>query len=158
MRQAAIGIVYSADRTQVLLIKRCDVPVWVLPGGGIEEGEYPEQAVVREVWEETGLRVKVIRQIAEYTPLNRLSKKTFLFECQKIDGCLRTGCETAAINFYPLNALPKSLFIVHEDWLGDALAAHPTVLKKPISRVTYLGFFKYFCCHPLRVIRFLICR
>lgn len=156
MKQAAIGIIYNSDRTEVLLTKRCDVPVWVLPGGGIEEGEFPENAVIREVWEETGLRVEVIRKIAEYTPVNCLSKKTFLFECRKIDGCLRTGCETAAIHYYPLNALPPSLFIVHEDWINDALSAQTTVLQKPIWRVTYLGIFKYFCRHPLRVLRFLI--
>lgn len=32
---------------------------WLLPGGGVEHGEHPEQAVVREFREETGLRVRV---------------------------------------------------------------------------------------------------
>lgn len=38
---------------------------WLLPGGGVEHGEHPEQAVVREVQEETGLdvRVGVLREV-----------------------------------------------------------------------------------------------
>ncbi|RYG46493.1 NUDIX domain-containing protein [bacterium] len=34
---------------------------WTLPGGGLEFGEHPEQAVVREVKEETGLDVRTRR-------------------------------------------------------------------------------------------------
>ena len=33
--------------------------VWVFPGGGIEKGETPEEACIREVKEETGLEVKI---------------------------------------------------------------------------------------------------
>jgi 8-oxo-dGTP diphosphatase len=33
--------------------------LWTLPGGGLDHGEHPRDAVVREVWEETGLRVVV---------------------------------------------------------------------------------------------------
>src|SRR3954463_11621377 len=32
---------------------------WTLPGGGVEQGEHPDQAVVREFGEETGLRVRI---------------------------------------------------------------------------------------------------
>src|SRR3954447_26591744 len=32
---------------------------WTLPGGGVEQGEHPDQAVVREFGEETGLTVRV---------------------------------------------------------------------------------------------------
>lgn len=38
---------------------------WTLPGGGIEPGETPEQATVREVREETGLNAKVVRFLFE---------------------------------------------------------------------------------------------
>ena len=57
------GIVFKDNYTQVLLIKRRDVPVWVLPGGGSEEGESLAQATQRELQEETGYIVKIIRKV-----------------------------------------------------------------------------------------------
>lgn len=61
-RVAAYGVVHdSAGR--VLLARLTDRTAhpgwWTLPGGGVDHGEHPEAAVVREVWEETGLRVEV---------------------------------------------------------------------------------------------------
>lgn len=60
-RLAAYGIATRGD--EVLLVRassRSDVPgTWWLPGGGVEFGEHPEQTVVREVAEETGLDVEV---------------------------------------------------------------------------------------------------
>ena len=50
-RQAVYGIVFNEERTKVLLIKRLDIPVWVLPGGGLDPGESPEAGAVREVLE-----------------------------------------------------------------------------------------------------------
>jgi 8-oxo-dGTP diphosphatase len=154
-REAAIGIIFQQDKRTVLLIKRHDVPIWVLPGGGIESGESPEEAVVREVWEETGLRVTIIRKTGEYTPLNRLAARTHLFECRVKDGLIRTGCETKEIAYWPLDHLPESFFIVHHDWLADALLQLPSPVLKPIERVTYWQFCLFALRHPLIVLRYL---
>ena len=156
MKPAAIGIIYNEDRTHVLLVERRDVPLLVLPGGGIDAEETPAQAVVREVWEETGLRVDVVRQIAEYSPINKLSSQTYVFECQPKDGILRTGCETASLSYYSLNNLPKNTFVVHRAWLNDALLNVSEIIRKDISQVTYLEVFKYFCKHPTQVVKYLL--
>lgn len=42
---------------RILLMRRSDDGQWDLPGGAIDPGEAPAQALVREVWEETGLCV-----------------------------------------------------------------------------------------------------
>jgi len=60
-RVAAYGVVQRASR--ILLVRLTRVTPspgsWSLPGGGIEHGEHPAVAVVRELYEETGLRGRV---------------------------------------------------------------------------------------------------
>ena len=94
LKPAVYGIIFSKDRETVLLIKRRDVPVWVLPGGGIDPGETPEIAVIREMKEETGYNIKILRQIAEYLPVNKLTQISFFYECEIISGEKTTGEET----------------------------------------------------------------
>ena len=158
MKDAAIGIIFTDDRSHVLVIQRNDVPIWVLPGGGIDPGETPEDAVIREVMEETGLEVRIKKKIGEYTPINRLASLTHVYECQKITGTPSIGTETHAIGFYPLSDLPKIFFILHEDWLQDALKNENKVIKKPIDRVTYFEVLKFFFQHPLLLLRFALSR
>jgi len=66
-RTATAIIEFPPD--MILLIKRDTVPFkgyWALPGGRAEPGETVEQTIVREVKEETGLDVAIIRKIGEY--------------------------------------------------------------------------------------------
>lgn len=100
--QSVAGIIFSSDRASVLLIQRRDVPVWVLPGGGIDKGESAEDAIVREILEETGFTVKVDRLVGDYIPINRLSKRTYLFECFIIGGEAKTSPETKDIRFFSI--------------------------------------------------------
>ena len=59
-RIPCVGAIITDSAGRLLLIKRGHEPgmgLWSIPGGRIEPGESPEQAVVREVQEETGLSV-----------------------------------------------------------------------------------------------------
>lgn len=53
----AAAIVIQGDK--LLMIKSKDTGTWSVPSGGIEVGESPEKACVRETWEETGFHVQV---------------------------------------------------------------------------------------------------
>jgi len=66
MRTLAAGAVVKDDAGRILLVRRARPPEagrWTVPGGRVEAGETLEQAAAREVWEETGLRVRVEREL-----------------------------------------------------------------------------------------------
>ena len=50
------GIVYD-ERDRILLVRQSAGGVWSAPGGSVDPNETPADAVVREVWEETGLYI-----------------------------------------------------------------------------------------------------
>lgn len=151
-------VIFNETRDAVLLIKRRDIPVWVLPGGGIESEETPESAAIREAEEETGLKVRVAKKIAYYRPKNRLTRHTHFYECTPLSGELATGDETKEIAFFPLQKLPKKLVPFYRTWIEDAVSHSGEVLEKTIEKTSYWTFVHYLLCHPLLVIRFLLTR
>ena len=157
MKDAAVGIVLKND-SQILVIKRRDIPMWVIPGGGVDADEDPAKAVVREVLEETGLEVKIQRKIAEYTPVNRLTRLVHLYECTPVKGELTTGSETIELNYFPIKSLPTPFFHIHEEWIEDMLKNEVGVIRRPLKSVTYSALFCYFIRHPWRVLRFVCSR
>lgn len=148
------GIIFDKSRKQVLLLKRRDVPVWVFPGGRIEKNETPEQACIREVLEETGYGVRIVRKTAEYTHGNS-ERKNYFFECEIISGRPTLGSETKDINFFPINNLPEPCHPQLKDWLEDALKSK-TITKRempPISKWEVLSkVFEY----PIPVFRYFL--
>ena len=52
--------VYDQNTKKFLLVKHKKMGIWVQPGGHVELNEDPEEAAIREVYEETGVRIKII--------------------------------------------------------------------------------------------------
>ncbi len=63
MKMRGTSILFVNNRNEVLLLLRDDIPglphpgMWDIPGGGVEEGETPEQCIAREMKEEMGLDI-----------------------------------------------------------------------------------------------------
>jgi 8-oxo-dGTP pyrophosphatase MutT (NUDIX family) len=56
---SATGIVFNAEN-EILLVKHSKLKVWLPPGGHVDENELPEEAVLREIFEETGVRATIM--------------------------------------------------------------------------------------------------
>ena len=154
LKQAVCAILMRGN--SVLLIKRRDIPVWVLPGGGIEPGELPEIAACREVLEETGFHVRIVRKIAEYQPVNKLTQLTHFFECVIESGSASKGSETRDVAFFPVDQLPTLLAPPYSSWIADALCYEPHVMIKPVEGASYKDLLRHLLAHPILVARFLL--
>lgn len=82
--------VVLVENGKVALIERhrAGKHYFVFPGGGVDTGETPEQAAIREMEEETGLRVVVQRKLAEIH--FGLSEQVY-YLAEKLDGEFGTG-------------------------------------------------------------------
>lgn len=71
-RVAAYAVIIRDDRILLsrLAPRISRQPLWTLPGGGLDHGEEPRAAVIREVWEETGLQATVSPEARVYSMHN----------------------------------------------------------------------------------------
>lgn len=82
------GVVLHGDA--ILLIQRGQEPMrgdWSLPGGALELGETTAEGVAREVWEETGLRVRPISLVATLDRIVRDHAGAVQFHYVLVDWC-----------------------------------------------------------------------
>lgn len=90
------GVVLRPEDGRVLVIRRADDGRWVPPGGVMELAETPEQCVVREVREETGVEVKPVRLTGVYKNMN-LGVVSLAMLCHPTDGEARATDEAAEV-------------------------------------------------------------
>lgn len=110
----ADGVVLKNNK--ILLIKRKNEPFkdkWALPGGFVEYGEKLEDAVVREVFEETGLKTKIIDLIGIYSdpdrdPRGHIVTAVYLLKIDK--GRVKGGDDAIEARFFNVNNLPDLSF------------------------------------------------
>jgi 8-oxo-dGTP diphosphatase len=123
----------------ILLIKRDTLPFkeyWALPGGRAEPGETAEQTVVREVKEETGLDVAVVRKIGEYHEQGTQGGVEYdyyptCFLVKVVGGeIMRQKGEVQEISLFSLSDLPEPLAFVHSSMVKDYVTQKALGSKK----------------------------
>ena len=113
---------------KILLIQERADGRWSMPGGWADLGNAPASVAEREVWEESGYRVKAEKVVA-VLDANRIEPMEFyhsykiIFLCKLLDGEPRTSHETLAVDFFDPNELPPlSLFRTSESMLQEVFA------------------------------------
>jgi len=127
---AAAAVVFDSGG-RILLIRRSDNGRWALPGGTMETGETADQAVVREVKEETGYDVRVRRLVGvysepEHTTItypdgNTVAYVSILFECEITGGTAELSDESTAVEWHSPEALPEPFHSGHRPRVLDAM-------------------------------------
>lgn len=128
---SAAAVVFDAQG-RLLLHRRTDNGKWSLPGGMLEVGETAEQGIVREVREETGFEVRVVRLVGVYSDPkittvtyadgNTISYVSLLFECAVMGGAPELNDESSAIDWFSPADLPVPFVENHVLRVKDALA------------------------------------
>jgi ADP-ribose pyrophosphatase YjhB (NUDIX family) len=107
------GAVFQGDK--ILLVKEREDGCWTLPGGWVDVGESPSEAVVREVYEESGYQTKALKLLALYDrnhprhghpPLRHHVYKLF-FQCEIIGGAPAPNLETSTVEFFSIEKIPE---------------------------------------------------
>ncbi len=113
---------------KILLIQERMDNRWAMPGGWVDLGNAPAFAAEREVWEESGYRVKAEKVVA-VMDANRIAPMEFyhafkiIFLCKLISGEPRTSHETMAVDFFDFDHLPPlSMYRTNEDILQEVRA------------------------------------
>ncbi|MBI2002352.1 MAG: NUDIX domain-containing protein [candidate division NC10 bacterium] len=132
-----VAAIISNGEGKILLQRRSDNGLWGLPGGSVEIGESVRDAIVREVREETGLTVEVVRligvysdpkvQVVRYPDGNVVHYISSVFACRILAGTLQTCDETLDLQFFDPARLPEDLVPMHRirirDWLTNSSSA-----------------------------------
>ena len=120
---------------KVLLIQRGNPPfkgAWAFPGGFMNMDESTEQCAIRELEEETGLKVSKVYQIGAYSKVDRdpRGRTITVAYLAIIDASMAVkGQDDAAkAQWFPLSTLPELAFD-HDEIMWDAIKKYKEVVK-----------------------------
>ncbi len=126
-----MDIIIEIGKRGIVLIKRKNSPRgWALPGGFVDYGETLEEAARREVKEETGLEVELVRQLHTYSdpardPRHHTITTVFIARSASAPAAAApTAADDAEeIGIFTKENLPQPLMFDHEKILADYFAA-----------------------------------
>ena len=139
-----VAAILRNSRGRILICERLGVDgAWQFPQGGIDVGETPEQALVREVWEEIGVQagdIKILEKRGPYRYLygnGRIKRghhgkvqHYFLCEYRGLDG--QINVDTKHPEFQAFRWVSPEEFQV--SWLPE--------MKREVYRAVFSDFFR----------------
>lgn len=100
---------------------------WIGVGGHIEEGETPLEAIIRETYEETELRINKCELVADITFFFHEDVELMhVFTCSDFSGEVNYDCSEGTLKWIPLDELFSIAL-----WEGDKLFLKPILDKEP---------------------------
>ncbi len=123
-------VITSEEEPRVLLIERGEEPFkgcWAIPGGFLNMDETTEQCAIRELEEETGLKIDQANQIGAYCKVDRDTRGRTISVAYLaiVERPLEvSGQDDAAkAKWFPVNALPPLAFD-HDEIMADAMTKY----------------------------------
>jgi 8-oxo-dGTP diphosphatase len=127
-------VITKEEQPKVLLIQRGIDPYkgcWAFPGGFMNMDETTEECAIRELEEETGLRVPDVHQIGAYSKVDRdpRGRTITVAYLAIIDEpvAVRGQDDAAKAEWFPLSALPELAFD-HAEIMRDAIKVYKAYL------------------------------
>ena len=126
------GIVLIKDNKVALIERhRAGLDYFVFPGGGVDEGESPEQAAIREAMEELGIEVAIKQKVAEIQ-IGRKSRQVY-FLVDEISGEFGTGVGEEYTDSDP-NDPEEGIYV--PIWMSiDELLLHEKIYPAALARL-----------------------
>lgn len=113
------GVIFN-DKNEILLLKHTyRKTAWSLPGGYLQAKEHPRQGLAREIKEETGFTVKIIKYIKTRT--NNDGRIDLCYFGKYKSGRFKKSDEVIKYKFAPVSELPKLIDDQYEQ-IAEALA------------------------------------
>ncbi|MES2134211.1 MAG: NUDIX domain-containing protein [Bacteroidota bacterium] len=134
----AVAAAIFNDKGEVLLQKRKDVDQWAVISGHVEFGETIENAILREIEEETNVKATLVRFIGVYSSPDSQTyfykDKTVQYITSYFEARLAESIpadfsneETGELKFFSPDSLPKNLAPMDKHWLSDALTKNEPI-------------------------------
>ena len=131
-RVGCSAVIFDETSQRVLLTRRHDNGRWCLPSGGLDAGESVAETCLREVREETGLHVEIVRLITVYSTPHRISTYSdgnrwqvigLCFEARVTGGELSLSDETTEFGYFSRTEMTGlDILEPHVECIEDAFA------------------------------------
>ena len=139
VRLGCSAVIFNSNREKFLLTQRVDNEQWCLPSGRLEAGESVAEACIREVFEETGVTINILRLTGVYSDPNKLviypdGNKVHVvalnFEAEIVDGNIGISDETLSWGYFTIEeAKNMDMLPGHLERIMDTYRKADTIIK-----------------------------